>query len=234
MDEVSCDLSHILEMYTDLRKDVLKQPLRTSVAIDALDFEDLAVEEGLRIGINVKDFRALVIHAETLKSSVSAFYSYPTRPLQLSYNGHGMECEFTLATIGEYRGGSVTPAPQMVRAGSAQRPSAKPHAREETSRGVQGQQSQSMPPPAEPASRTSFVRPIGSQQTQRPSPPPPPKASLDPESLFLPAEAQDDDQVWGERNYDEEEDMLGWDSNANTVSTSQIFCYSELDILMVK
>ena len=34
--------------------DVLKQPLRTSVAIDALDFEDFAVEENLHIGISVQ------------------------------------------------------------------------------------------------------------------------------------------------------------------------------------
>ena len=98
--------------------DVLKQPLRTSVAIDALDFEDFAVEENLHIGINVKDFKAIIIHADTLRTSIRAFYSYPTKPLLLSYYGHGMECNFTLATIGEYRGTSITPAPRTVHATS--------------------------------------------------------------------------------------------------------------------
>lgn len=193
----------------------MKQPLRTSVAIDALDFEDFAVEENLRIGISVKDFRAIVVHADTLKSSISALYSYPTRPLQLSCHGHGIDCEYTLATIGEYRGGSETPAPPTTRAGSAQAPTKAP-IREEMRQDIQRQPSESMPPPAEPASRR-FTRPPPSQQVQRPSPPPP-KASLDPDSLFLPAEAEDDDRVWGERNYEDEDDMLGWDLNANTVS----------------
>ena len=195
-------------------QDVLKQPLRTSIAVDALDFEEFKVEENLRIGISVKDFRAIVVHAETLKGTVNALYSYPTRPLQLTHQGHGMECDFTLATIGEYRGGSVTPAAQAIRSDSIQPPSETLAGDSATQRTL----SESMPPPIEPASR-SFPRPPPSQQSRRPSPPRP-KATIDPDSLFLPAEAEDEDRIWGERNFEAEDDVLGWDSNANTVCPS--------------
>lgn len=44
---------------------------------------------------------------------------------------------------------------------------------------------------------------------------PRPSASIDPDSLFVPA---DDDQQWDEQNYgDEDEDMLGWDASVDQV-----------------
>ena len=221
--------------------EILKHPLQTSVAIDELDFEEFAVEDKLRIGISVKDFKAIVTHADTLKSSISAHYSYPTRPLQLTYQGHGMQCDFTLMTIGEYRGGSATPALTNMRNGSvavserrSSRPISRPASRppsgllsRQTSRqpsenasDYQQQAPNHMPPPAEPASR-SFVRELPSQNSHRPSPPPP-KASVDTQSLFLPADDDEDEQKWGERNYEEEEDTLGWNANADSVSCSSL------------
>ncbi|KAK3171891.1 hypothetical protein OEA41_003975 [Lepraria neglecta] len=198
-------------------QDVLKQPLQTSITTDNLDFEDFAVEEQLHIGISVKDFKAIFTHAETLKTSITALYSFPTRPMQLSYREHGMQCEFTLMTIGDYRGGSVTPAPAAVCQVSAA-PAERPQRRQSTAQippATTLQKSTTMPPPSEPASR-SFTREPQSQRTQRPSPPPP-KASLDPESLFMPID-EDEDRVWGERNYDDERDTLGWDASAKNAS----------------
>lgn len=217
----------------------MKHPLQTSVAIDELDFDEFAVEEKLRIGISVKDFKAIVTHADTLKTSISAHYSFPTRPLQLTYQGHGMQCDFTLMTIGEYRGGSATPALTNMRNGSVavserqssrqasrqiSRPPSGPLSRQ-TSRqpseqaGDHEQQAHNpMPPPAEPASR-SFVRELPSQTSHRPSPPPP-KASVDTQSLFLLADDDEEERKWGERNYEEGEDTLGWNANADTVSCS--------------
>lgn len=193
----------------------MKQPLQTSVTIDNLDFEDFTVEEQLHIGISVKDFKAIVTHAETLKTSITALYSFPTRPMQLSYHESGMQCEFTLMTIGEYRGGSVTPAPAAVRHISAApaAPVEKPVSRQSTAQTIQ-QRPTTMPPPSQPVSR-SFTREPQSQRTQRPSPPPP-KASLDPDSLFLPVE-EDEDRIWGERSFDDEQDVLGWNASANNV-----------------
>ena len=198
--------------------------MRTSVAIDALDFEDFVVEEDLHIGISVKDFKAIIIHADTLRTSIRALYSYPTKPLLLSYSGHGMECNFTLATIGEYRGSSVTPAPRTVHATSG-RPLSRAPSQRPMSQTVQNGHSVLMPPPARPASR-SFTRATPSQSSQRPSPPIP-KASLNPDSLFLPAEAENDEHTWGEMDYRDDTDTLGWDSNANTVMLNR-----SLDLVM--
>lgn len=195
----------------------MKQPLQTAVSIDSLDFEDFTVEEQLHIGISVKDFKAIVTHAETLKTSIAALYSFPSRPMQLAYHEHGMQCEFTLMTLGEYRGGSVTPAPGPAPAAARQPSTAtidrlsQHHATDRISAQTKNI---AMPPPSQPASR-SFTRDAQSQRTQRPSPPPP-QASLDPESLFLPAE-EDEDRLWGERNYDEDQDTLGWDASAKNV-----------------
>ena len=209
--------------------EILKHPLQTSIAVDELDFEEFTVEEKLRIGISVKDFKAIVTHAETLKTSINAYYSYPTKPMQLAYQGNGMQCDFTLMTLGDYRGRSVTPAPASNRARSvaaSERPPSRPPS-EQPSRLPYHQASQhasnheqpaadSMLPPVEPASR-SFGKNLPGQRSQRPSPPPP-KASVDTQSLFLPADDDEDEQKWGERSYEEEEDTLGWNTNADTVS----------------
>jgi len=194
----------------------LKQPLQTSVTIDNLDFENFTVEEQLHIGISVKDFKAIVTHAESLKASIIALYSFPTRPMQFSYNQSGMQCEFTLMTVGEYRGGSVTPAPAAARQASAAptAPIERPPSRQSTAQTTQ-QRPVAMPPPSQPASR-SFTKESQSQRTQRPSPPPP-KASLDPDSLFLPVE-EDEDRIWAEKSFDDEQDVLGWNASASKAS----------------
>ncbi|KAI9873973.1 MAG: hypothetical protein M1830_010342 [Pleopsidium flavum] len=189
-------------------KEILKQPLQTSVAIDTADFENFAVEEKLHIGISVKDFRAIVIHASTLKTSVTARYSQPTRPLQLAYECGGMLCEFTLMTIGDLRGGSTTPGPAALR-GPPTRSSSRQPSSPALERSIERPAISEMPPPTQPASR-SFIRESASQRAPRPSPPPP-KASIDPESLFLPHD--DDDLRWDEN--DPDEDMLGWDASAD-------------------
>ncbi|KAL8723761.1 MAG: hypothetical protein Q9225_000056 [Loekoesia sp. 1 TL-2023] len=206
----------------------------TSIVLDTLDFEEFAVEEKMHIAISVKDFKAIVLHAETLKTCVQASYSFPTRPLQLAYYEHGMQCEFTLMTIGDYRGSSKTPAPVSDRISSAlprdnrsSRPTSTQSTQTRIDRTTNERDNATMPPPPRPASRSSqrfprTERAIGglqqeplSQRPSRPSPPPP-KASLDPESLFLPADL--DDRQWDEANYEDEEDTLGWDASANNVS----------------
>lgn len=206
-------------MTADAYADVLKQPLQTSITIDSLDFEDFKVEEQLHIGISIKDFKAIVTHADTLKTSITALYSFPTRPMQLSYHEHGMQCEFTLMTIGDYRGGSVTPAPAAVRQVSAA-PAEIPTSRQPTVQTVLQPRTTIMMPPSQPLSRR-FTKEPQSQRTQRPSPPPP-KASFNTESLFLPAD-EDDDRIWGEMNYDDEHDTLGWDASANNVISIIVF-----------
>ena len=81
--------------------EILKQPVHTSVAIETRDFEEFMVEENLHVAINVKDFKAVITHADTAKAIVTARYTRPCRPLQLAYEFEGVICEFTLMTRGE-------------------------------------------------------------------------------------------------------------------------------------
>lgn len=134
--------------------------------------------------------------------------------MQLTYRGHGLQCDFTLMTIGDYRGGSVTPAPPAVGEGS-NAPVEKSQSRQPSNQAIAQPKATVMPPPSQPASR-SFTKEPQSQKAPRPSPPPP-QPSLDPESLFIPVD-EDEDRLWGERNYDEDQDRLGWDASANEVS----------------
>ena len=132
--------------------------------------------------------------------------------MQLAYHEHGMQCEFTLMTIGDFRSASATPAPATSRDTSA-RPAERvtPTQKSPSQEHGHRQASNAMPPPSQPASR-SFLREPASQRPRRPSPPPP-KASLDHESLFLPQEDEDERQ-WDERDYDNE-DQLGYDVKAD-------------------
>lgn len=79
----------------------MKKPLQTSIAIDLDEFEDIEVEDKLHIIVGVKDFRAIIQHAGITGNDLSARYSIPARPIQLSYHGDGMNCEFLLMTVGE-------------------------------------------------------------------------------------------------------------------------------------
>ncbi|KAI9700757.1 MAG: hypothetical protein M1836_002126 [Candelina mexicana] len=191
-------------------KEILKQPLHTSVAIDTLEFQHFEVEDRLHVVISVKDFKAIVTHADTLRESISAFYSQPMRPMQLSYQGHGMICEFTLMTIGEPRGGSATPVPAPVR-GQTSNPTSRQGSNLPMQRTSEPMQS-AMLPPSRMVSRTLTQEPVRRRE-RRPSPPPP-KASLESESLFL-SDVLDDCR-WDEADYEnDDEDMLGWDASAD-------------------
>ncbi|KKZ66664.1 hypothetical protein EMCG_00227 [[Emmonsia] crescens] len=186
-------------------KEILKQPVHTSVAIDTKDFDHFTVEHKLHVAINVKDFKAIVIHAHSLNGGVVARYTRPCRPMQLSYEVAGMTCEFTLMTRGE--AGGASPASANGNRELSARPSSRPataHSRETTAN----------PPPEIPESvpRADSLQPPsqavareGIQSSAAPHP------SVPFESLFVPA---DDDQQWDEPKYgDEDEDTLGWDTH---------------------
>lgn len=64
-----------------------------------------------------------------------------------------------------------------------------------------------MAPPQQPAPR-STGHAIASQRPSRPSPPAP-RASVNEESLFVPDD-DEEDRVWGDRNYEEDEGELRW------------------------
>ncbi|KAG8530015.1 uncharacterized protein KY384_005497 [Bacidia gigantensis] len=205
-------------------KDILKQPLQTSVTIDNLDFEEFEVEENLHIGIAVKDFKAIATHAESLRTSVTARFSLPTHPMQLRYREIGISSDFTLMTIGEYRGGPERPTSARALSKKASVPLAQHSSvlqQQDRNSHTAHLEENPMPPPVHPASRHVNKGPTqmqSAQSTQRASPPRP-KPSLDPESLFHHQnDDTDEDRQWGERNYVEEEDTVGWSASAVNVS----------------
>ncbi|KAI9723121.1 MAG: hypothetical protein M1828_004369 [Chrysothrix sp. TS-e1954] len=183
-------------------KEVLKQPMQTAITIDTADFEEFSAPELVHIGISVKDFRNIVTHAESLKCSVTAIYSYPTKPLQFSYGSEGMSCEFTLMTIGDF-GDSATPA--MSRAGTRE-PQRQP-APQTSASGVLGSNASN--------SRSSrSARPLGS----RPDTGSQHRVEEDQasEGLFVPGD--EDEKQWDPAEpQDEDGEMLDWDASADHV-----------------
>jgi cell cycle checkpoint control protein RAD9A len=237
----SPSISHI--PYTE----VLKAPLHTSIALDTLDFTTFSAEDGLHIGISVKDFKSIVIHAETLHTTVTARFSRPGRPLQLSYEQGGMLCEFTLMTLSDVNASDTTST--ATGTATPRNASARPESRQPStisfaaSKAVKtalsaaprpDQQPQApMPPPplasvtTDPAKPTSINRSVTSQpsqssQQQRNSPMKPLSSAPPPPQSTLDPNSLfipcDDDRRWDEPAYeDADEDMLGWDTSAEYV-----------------
>ena len=181
--------------------EVLKQPLQTSIAIDALDFATFHVEEKQHVGISVRDFKAIVAHADSLRASVTALYSQPSKPLLFTYSDHGVVGEFTLMTIGAYRGGSATPAPSVHRAKPFTLPTRSDHAGSARSQA----DTADMPPPPPRQGATSFTRDSTSSRVE----PAQPRPSIIEESLFV-TEDDEEERRWGPRTYEEDEGELRW------------------------
>ena len=47
---------------------------------------------------------------------------------------------------------------------------------------------------------------------------------MDAQSLFLPADDDEDERKWGEKDFDEDEDTLGWNANADAVCRRSLLC----------
>lgn len=172
----------------------------------------------MHVAINLKDFKAVVAHAETANATVTARYTRPCKPLQLEYQFEGVNAEFTVMTRGQADLDDApsstratiprqTPAPIPISASKPRdtRPSVTP--------------STQMPPPP-PRSRS--IRPLNGSSTQEnlsqkasADRPAASGLSMDFDSLFVPA---DDDRQWDEMNEEEEpQDILGWDASGTQV-----------------
>ncbi|KAG2413670.1 hypothetical protein HFD88_002859 [Aspergillus terreus] len=191
-------------------KEILRQPVHTSVAIDKKDFDHFLAEDNLHVAIALKDFKAAIAHAETAGTMITARYTRPCRPLQLAYGFGGVKAEFTLMTRGESGGddapaSSRAPAPEL----SARQTPAPVHFTQTNT----ASDARQMPPP-----RSRSIRPLTGTSTRgtesnTASQRPPPSINFD--SLFVPA---DDDRQWDVPNEDEDEeaqDVLGWDATAD-------------------
>jgi cell cycle checkpoint control protein RAD9A len=192
-------------------KEILKHPLVTAVAVNTSDFDEFNVQSGLHIIVSVKDFKAIVVHADTLKTSLKAYYSQPTRPLQFSYGCDGLLCEFTLMTSGDYNAAPPTPTPAVQTLSSRQTSRAPSTTTERTdTRSMRSD----MPPPIEPASRRDRSARLGRPVSRQAS------AQEDSGSLFIPdpdeirRQEDKEEEAWAPLDYDKEE-TLGWDASAN-------------------
>jgi cell cycle checkpoint control protein RAD9A len=233
--------------------EILKQPLETAISLHIQDFDDFHAEEDVHIVINVKDFKAIVTHAETLKASMSAQFSRPGRPLLFRYTDRGLTCEFILMTTGISQAVPPATAPKVASTRPASQASRQPSAvplrpsRQSTVdldastrqpsvaselpsrqsshavvQTIEGRNAEMAPPPkpssvANPRERRvlgSLGRQISQATTTS-------NVDPDPESLFMPP-GEEDDRRYDPSNFDEEpeEEMLGWDANADVVSRS--------------
>lgn len=226
-DDGRCVFKSYTEKISD-GKEILKHPLVTAVAVNTSDFEEFSVQAGLHIVINVKDFKAIVLHADTLKTSLKACYSQPARPLQFSYGCDGLVAEFTLMTSGDYTGAPPTPTPalQQHTATSRQPSREASHAPSVASDRTHTRSIPSeMPPPVQPASRRDQNGRLRNPGSRLPSATPTQSQTMrvqtdqeDEESLFVPHNdvrlQEEEDAAWAPMDYDKEE-TLGWDASAD-------------------
>lgn len=197
--------------------EILKQPVHTSVAIETKDFEEFLVQKNVHVAINVKDFKAAVVHADSMKASITARYTRACRPLQLAHESDGVACEYTLMT----RGDAGDEEDESDDSQAVSQLSARPAARNESGNASASTRNQMPPPPPRhsippPAPRTAQLSPpkVEASGTR------PTYVDMD-NSLFVPV---DDDRQWDELNLDDEnaEDSLRWDQSLEPVSTSSI------------
>jgi cell cycle checkpoint control protein RAD9A len=182
------------------------------------EFDDVEVQDKLHIIISVKDFRAILQHAQMTSGALTTCYSNPGRPMKLSYNTDGVLCEFILMTVGEKDAmiqKHKNPRASAAKAAAAQLDSA-------SHRGSSAANDNQAPPEPASASRhlqqKTPVRPRQPPFEIRPSPMPPPTTARS-DSLFV--DQAEDDEQWEPVNPDEEEEeetgRLEWNATNEPV-----------------
>lgn len=190
------------------------------------EFDDIDVPEKLHIIISVRDFRAILQHANWTSTELNAAYSRPGRPMKISYSGDGTTCEFILMTVdeksttsaqkkGKPQAAARTARPALDAASSGRPASEAEHRARQPSLSQQPQRPPSqMPPPPRPTVPRSSQFDIRAPTKQPPS-------TLKSDSLFLPQ--PDDDEQWAPVNPDEDDEedgnaRLEWDASNEPVS----------------
>ncbi|KAK3990215.1 hypothetical protein QBC44DRAFT_369295 [Cladorrhinum sp. PSN332] len=197
---------------------VLKKPLHTNIAVEMDEFDHVGVEDKMHIIISVKDFRAILQHAQITSGDLATSYSNPGRPMKLTYGTDGVLCEFILMTVGEKD--ATNQRHKTPRANAAKAATPRPELDSASHRASSAQQAQPAPSVKKQPSRHKI--PTESRPPpafdMRPPPPPPPTAPRSP-GLFISQDGgDDDDQQWEPVNPDEEEEeenaRLEWHSNS--------------------
>lgn len=208
---------------------VLKKPLHTNIAVEMDEFDHVQVQDKLHIIISVKDFRAILQHAQLTSGELTTIYSNPGRPMRLSYGVDGILCEFILMTVGEKD--AVTQKHKNLRANAPK--AVRPELDAGSHRGSYVAKDQ-QPAPPEPASAPPAppqqkipARPRQPAFEIRPQPMPPP-ATAQSDSLFV--GQADDDEQWEPVNPEEDEEeeenaRLEWDATTEPVLLSLPLSY---------
>lgn len=196
------------------------------------EFDDIEVPDKLHIIISVRDFRAILQHANWTSTELNAAYSRPGRPMKISYNGDGIVCEFILMTVDEK---STISAQKKGKQQAAAAKQARP-ALEAASSGRTASQADNRPrqpsPPQQPQQAPLVPR------SQMPPPPRPvprssqfdiraptkqPPSTLKSDSLFMPQ--PDEDEQWEPVNPEDDDDddgenaRLEWNASDEPVSS---------------
>ncbi|CAN8097306.1 unnamed protein product [Discula destructiva] len=215
---------------------VLKQPLQTSIAVEMDEFNDIEVPDTLHIIISVRDFRAILQHANWTSTELSAVYSRPGRPMKISYNGDGIVCDIILMTVNEKSTASAQRKGKQQAAAAKQARSALDAA----SSGRTASAAEDRPRQPSPAQQQQQI--TAARRAQMPPPPRPnlprssqfdiraptkqPPSTLKSDSLFMPQ--PDDDEQWEPVNPEEDDEdegentRLEWDASNEPTSTMRI------------
>ncbi|KAK9478360.1 Rad9-domain-containing protein [Lipomyces japonicus] len=92
--------------------EVIKNPLKTSINIEADMFESVAVGRETSVTFSLKDFRALVGLADTFQTTIEASFGEPRQPIVFCFNRNSIETKFVLFTGDPY---GHTPYPSSSR-----------------------------------------------------------------------------------------------------------------------
>lgn len=82
-------------------KEILKQPIHTSVSIDAKEFLTMEVDEDIRITFGLREFRAVVSLGDVLSTDLELCYGDSGRPMIVEFEKEGLIGEFVVATTAD-------------------------------------------------------------------------------------------------------------------------------------
>ena len=196
--------------------------------------------------ITVKDFKSIVHHANLLNTDITARFSNPAKPMQLSYPGDGVMCEFLLMTVGDRSGDGGRKKKGRQNGPRLNRPALDAVSRSASvaSSRVPQSSTPAAPAPLPPSSRpvrmaAALAAPEGtpaqtlpglrmtgtaasrsSAWRLRPSNiVHPPRSNIESDSLFV-TQDDDDDRQWAPipDEDQEEDDILGWNASNQVVS----------------
>lgn len=92
-------------------RQVLKQPVSTTVMMDAAELDEVDADEDVRITFGIREFRACCTLSEQLGCQLKIGYENAGRPLLVEFGTGGLTCELIVATT------SDVPASHPMRSG---------------------------------------------------------------------------------------------------------------------